>query len=126
MVRNHGRLAHWHALNALEALEHEYWNQELAGKVRNELGEAAQLLRVHLERVSCPCGDTQADVNFYRQLSDWAEEAERENSLFPLPMVQEALETYFRNKTKSHRCLWRLMEGVHDWIGWKETGYRSG
>ncbi|MDR6226551.1 hypothetical protein [Desmospora profundinema] len=122
MALNHGRLAHWHGLNALEALEHEYWNRDLVRKVREELEEAARLLDIHLERVSCPCGDTQEDVAFYRELCEWVVEAERENTLFPLPLVQEALEAHFRGKTESHRCLWRLMEGVHHWVERKETG----
>ncbi|MFC4075715.1 hypothetical protein [Salinithrix halophila] len=122
MPVNQGWLAHLHALNALEALYHEYWGLDLAEKVQRELKQSVDLLATHLQKVACPCGDTQKDVNFYRSLLEHAEEAVKESNLFPLPLIQEALETYFTRKTADHRCIWRLLRREHDWVKGMETG----
>ncbi|OYD08364.1 hypothetical protein [Paludifilum halophilum] len=121
-MANQGHQAHFRALNALEALVHEYWNIDLVKEVKEELEQAVQLLTLHLDRVACPCGDTEKDVQFYQSLLKLVNEALQERSLFPIPQVQESLETYFAQKTSDHRCIWRLLHNQHDWAQEMETG----
>ncbi|MFD1395428.1 hypothetical protein ACFQ49_07225 [Kroppenstedtia eburnea] len=122
MPKNHGRLAHFHGLNALEALTHEYWNMELVKQVEEELEQAFHLLTLHLERVACPCGDNQADLRFYQSLLEMTRHAGEGHTLSPLPLVQEGLEQYFKEKPDSHRCIARLKVNPHDWVEGMETG----
>ncbi|PTX63172.1 hypothetical protein C8P63_10410 [Melghirimyces profundicolus] len=119
---NDGRLAHLHGLNALEALCHEYWNMDLVKKVEEELTHAVRLLTLHLEKVLCPCGDNREDIRFYQSLLEMTERAREENSLFPLPLVQEGLEKYFKEKPASHRCITRLKVTSHHWMEEIVTG----
>lgn len=122
MPKNHGRLAHFHGLNALEALYHEYWNLDLVNKVEEELTHAVHLLTLHLEKLACPCGDNQQDLRFYESLMETTRQAREESTLSPMPLVQDALERYFKEKPASHRCIARLKVNPHDWVKGMETG----
>ncbi|SDW94602.1 hypothetical protein SAMN05444487_1088 [Marininema mesophilum] len=122
MAINEGWLAHLHALNALEELYHEYWDLDLAEKVRQELASSVDLLGSHVEKVPCPCGDTSEDVTFYRSLLGHAEAAVVERNLFPLPLVQEALAHHFSTMSENHRCIRRLLGWEHDWVKGMEKG----
>ncbi|SFS72470.1 hypothetical protein [Marininema halotolerans] len=122
MAINEGWLAHLHALNALERLYHEYWDLDLAEKVRSELARSVDLLGSHVDKVPCPCGDTREDVTFYRSLLRHAEASVAERNLFPLPLVQEALTHHFTHKSEKHRCIGRLIGREHDWVKGMETG----
>ncbi|GGA52626.1 hypothetical protein GCM10007416_27130 [Kroppenstedtia guangzhouensis] len=122
MPNNHGRLAHFHGLNALEALYHEYWDMDLVKKVEVELERAVHLFTLHLERVACPCGDNREDLRFYQSLLEMTRYAREGNTLSPMPLVQEGLEQYFKEKPTSHLCIAHLKVNPHDWIEGMETG----
>ncbi|MFD1426076.1 hypothetical protein JOD24_001894 [Kroppenstedtia sanguinis] len=99
MPKNHGRLPHFLGWNALEALNYEYWNMDLVDQVEEELQQAVHLL-TSLERVPDYSWE---DLRFYQSLLEMTRHARKENTLSPLPLVQEDLEQYFKEKSVSHR-----------------------
>jgi hypothetical protein len=105
MQVNEGRLAHEHGLYALSYLLNESWNFEVLGLVRYELGQAYYLLKKHIKKGECVCGDGLQDLELYKQFLIDVNFAISNESLSPIPIVFEGLKTYFSKKKRSHNCI---------------------
>nr|WP_295975221.1 hypothetical protein [uncultured Bacillus sp.] len=105
MPVNEGRQAHEHAINALSYLLNEPWSYEVLGLVRYELGQSYAMLKKHLQKGKCVCGDGHEDLKLYKQLLINVHIAISNASLRPVPVVVEELKSYFIQKKASHNCI---------------------
>ena len=105
MSKNEGRLAHEHALNALSYLLNEPWSFEVLGLVRFELGQAYFMLKRHINKGECACGDSMVDLDLYKSILIDVNAAISNESLSPIPIVLDELKSYFSHRKISHNCI---------------------
>jgi hypothetical protein len=105
MLVNEGRLAHDHAVNALSYLLNESWSFEVLGLVRFELGQAYYMLKRHIKKGECVCGDSIEDLDLYKSLLIDVNFAISNESLNPIPIVRDELKSYFSHRKCSHNCI---------------------
>lgn len=113
---NTGKKAHNHTLSVLELLTHEYWDRDLLVRIKDELEASYQYLEEHLNEGVCACGDQQTDLDFYKMVYEDIVEALRNNSMSVVPVIQEEMTNYFKEKSESHRCIRSLMNRRHSWF----------
>jgi hypothetical protein len=109
MATNEGRKAHEHAVNALSYLLNEPWSYETLGLVRFELGQSYAMLKKHLKKGKCVCGDGHEDLNLYKSLLINVHTAISNASLRPVPIVVEELKSYFTEKKTTHNCICSIL-----------------